>query len=57
MSIVAAIIWEITAPTSPRIHKIRAAVVRFTLMVLDRAIRCGNDTSESVYDTRGLVFI
>ena len=23
-------------------------------MALDRAIRCGNDTSESVYDTRGL---
>lgn len=22
-----------------------------------RAIRCGNDTSESVYDTRGLLFI
>lgn len=57
MSIVAAIIWEITAPTSPRIHRIRAAVVRFTLMALDRTIRCDNDTSESVYDTRGLVFI
>ena len=23
----------------------------------DRAIRCGNDTSESVYDSRGLLFI
>ena len=22
---------------------------------LDRAIRCGNDTKESVYDTRGLL--
>ena len=22
-------------------------------MALDRAIRCGNDTSESVYDNRG----
>ena len=28
-----------------------------TVMALDRAIRCGNDTSESVYDSRGLLFI
>lgn len=28
-----------------------------TVMALDRAIRCGNDASESVYDTRGLLFI
>ena len=28
-----------------------------TVMALDRAIRCGNDTSESVYDNRGLLFI
>lgn len=29
----------------------------FASMSLDRAIRCGNDTSESVYDKRGeLVF-
>ena len=28
-----------------------------TIMALDRAIRCGNDTSESVYDQRGLLFI
>jgi len=28
-----------------------------TIMALDRAIRCGNDTSESVYDSRGLIFI
>lgn len=26
-----------------------------TIMALDRAIRCGNDTSESVYDDRGLL--
>lgn len=26
-----------------------------TIMALDRAIRCGNDTSESVYDDRGLI--
>ena len=25
------------------------------IMGLDRAIRCGNDTGESVYDTRGLL--
>jgi len=28
-----------------------------TIMALDRAIRCGNDTSESVYDSRGLLFV
>ena len=26
-----------------------------TIMALDRAIRCGNDTSESVYNDRGLL--
>lgn len=26
-----------------------------TIMALDRAIRCGNDTSESVYDYRELI--
>ena len=36
-------------------EKIDGAVA--TVMALDRAIRCGNDTSESVYDTRGLLFI
>jgi Phage terminase-like protein, large subunit len=25
-----------------------------TIMALDRAIRCGNDTSVSVYDSRGI---
>ena len=28
-----------------------------TIMALDRAIRCGNDTSESVYSSRGILFI
>lgn len=28
-----------------------------TIMALDRAIRCGNDASESVYDDRGLVIL
>ena len=26
-----------------------------TIMALDRAIRCGNEVTESVYDTRGLL--
>jgi len=26
-------------------------------MALDRAIRCGNDTGASVYDSRGILFI
>ena len=34
-------------------EKIDGAVA--TIMALDRAIRCGNDTGESVYDTRGLL--
>jgi phage terminase large subunit-like protein len=28
-----------------------------TIMALDRAIRLGNDNSESVYDSRGILFI
>jgi len=36
-------------------EKIDGAVA--TVMALDRAIRCGNETSESVYDGRGLVVI
>ena len=36
-------------------EKIDGAVA--TIMALDRAIRCGNDTNESVYDKRGLLFI
>lgn len=36
-------------------EKIDGAVA--TIMALDRAIRCGNDTSESVYDSRGILFI
>lgn len=28
-----------------------------TVMALDRAIRCGSDNSESVYDNRGLIFV
>ena len=36
-------------------EKIDGAVA--TIMALDRAIRCGNDTSESVYNQRGLLVI
>jgi phage terminase large subunit-like protein len=36
-------------------EKIDGAVA--TIMALDRAIRCGNDTSASVYDGRGILFI
>ena len=36
-------------------EKIDGAIA--AIMGLDRAIRCGNDTGESVYDTRGLLFI
>lgn len=28
-----------------------------TIMALDRAIRCGNDTTASVYDDRGILFL
>ena len=39
-----------------KIHrKIDGAIA--TIMALDRAIRCGNDTSESVYDSRGLLVL
>ena len=36
-------------------EKIDGAIA--TIMALDRAIRCGNDTSASVYDDRGILFI
>ena len=36
-------------------EKIDGAVA--TIMALDRAIRCGNDKAESVYDNRGILFI
>ena len=36
-------------------EKIDGAVA--TIMALDRAIRCGNDTSESVYDGRGIFIL
>ena len=36
-------------------EKIDGAVA--TIMALDRAIRCGNDKSASVYDSRGILFL
>ena len=36
-------------------EKIDGAIA--TIMALDRAIRCGNDVSASVYDERGILFI
>jgi phage terminase large subunit-like protein len=44
---------NIKADKEKSTEKIDGAIA--TIMGLDRAIRCGNDTSESVYDTRGLV--
>lgn len=36
-------------------EKIDGAVAM--IMALDRAIRCGNDTGESVYDQRGILVL
>ncbi len=44
---------NIKADKEKSTEKIDGAIA--TIMGLDRAIRCGNDTSESVYDTRGLI--
>lgn len=44
---------NIKADKEKSTEKIDGAVA--TIMALDRAIRCGNDTTESVYDTRGLL--
>ena len=46
---------NIKADKSKSTEKIDGAVAM--IMGLDRAIRCGNDTKESVYDTRGLLFV
>ena len=46
---------NIKADKAKSTEKIDGAVA--TVMALDRAIRCGNDTSESVYDERGILFI
>jgi len=46
---------NIKADKEKSTEKIDGAVA--TIMALDRAIRCGNDTNESVYDTRGLLVL
>ncbi len=44
---------NIKADKEKSTEKIDGAVA--TIMGLDRAVRCGNQTSESVYDSRGLL--
>ena len=46
---------NIKADKEKSTEKIDGAVA--TIMALDRAIRCGNDPSESVYSSRGILFI
>ena len=46
---------NIKADKAKSTEKIDGAVAM--IMGLDRAIRCGNDTSESVYDSRGLLVL
>ena len=46
---------NIKADKEKSTEKIDGAVA--TIMALDRTIRCGNDTSESVYSSRGILFI
>lgn len=44
---------NIKADKEKSTEKIDGAIA--TIMGLDRAIRCGNEVKESVYDTRGLL--
>lgn len=46
---------NIKADKEKSTEKIDGAIA--TIMALDRAIRCGNDTSKSVYSSRGILFI
>ena len=46
---------NIKADKEKSTEKINGAVA--TIMGLDRAIRCGNNTGASVYDDRGILFI
>ena len=46
---------NIKADKEKSTEKIDGAIA--TIMGLDRAIRCGTDTSASVYDNRGLFII
>ena len=46
---------NIKADKEKSTEKIDGAVA--TIMALDRAIRCGNDNGQSVYDERGMIFL
>ena len=46
---------NIKADKEKSTEKIDGAIA--AIMALDRAVRCGNDTGESVYDKRGILFI
>ena len=46
---------NIKADKEKSTEKIDGAIA--TIMGLDRAIRCGNDSGASVYDSRGLLFV
>jgi phage terminase large subunit-like protein len=46
---------NIKAEKEKSTEKIDGAIA--TIMGLDRAIRCGNDSGASVYDNRGILFI
>jgi phage terminase large subunit-like protein len=46
---------NIKADKEKSTEKIDGAIA--TIMALDRAIRCGNESHESVYNSRGILFI
>ena len=46
---------NIKADKEKSTEKIDGAIA--TIMALDRAIRCGNDNGDSVYNHRGILFI
>lgn len=46
---------NIKADKEKSTEKIDGAIA--TIMELDRAIRCGNQNTESVYDGRGIIFL
>jgi len=46
---------RIKADKEKSTEKIDGAIA--TIMALDRAIRCGNQNTESVYDSRGILFM
>ena len=48
-------VWNIKPDKEKSTEKIDGVVA--TIMALDRAIRCGLDNGESVYDERGILLI